>query len=140
MQMPSFKLLFERPKNDSNLSAKTIATYRKRILLLKNKDNSYELPGGHVKIGEPIIAGATREFFEETGIQLYKLKLIKKSKERALFYASLNTNIVKLSDEHVGYVFVKPSEVFVYPLSPKARNDLKIIKKEKKQKKDEMEF
>ena len=140
MQMPSFKLLFERPKNDSNLSAKTIATYRKRILLLKNKDNSYELPGGHVKIGESIIAGATREFFEETGIQLYKLKLIKKSKERALFYASLNTNIVKLSDEHVGYVFVKPSEVFVYPLSPKARNDLKIIKKEKKQKKDEMEF
>ena len=37
MGLPSFKLLFERPKNDSEVSAKIIAVYSKHILLLKNK-------------------------------------------------------------------------------------------------------
>ena len=49
------KFLKTRPKSRlRNTSAKIIAFYqRKGILLLKNKDKTYELPGGHIKIGEP---------------------------------------------------------------------------------------
>ena len=128
MGLPSFKLLFERPKNDSEVSAKIIAVYSKHILLLKNKDNTYELPGGHIKIGESLVRGAIREFFEETGIQLYKIKQIRKGKKRAIFFTYLTNTNVKISKEHKGYKFVKPSEVKSYPLSDKAKGDLKYFK------------
>ena len=55
MGLPSFKLLFERPKNDSEVSAKIIAVYNKHLLLLQNKDGKFELPGGHIKINESLL-------------------------------------------------------------------------------------
>ena len=45
----------KRPDTDSSTSAKVLAFKDNKLLLLKNKDNTYELPGGHVKIGEPLI-------------------------------------------------------------------------------------
>ena len=64
MRIPLFKeSVNKRPEKDSNLSAKTIGFYKGKILLLKNKDNTYEVPGGHVEKGESYLDGAKREFF-----------------------------------------------------------------------------
>ena len=129
MGLPSFKLLFERPKNDSEVSAKIIAVYNKHLLLLQNKDGKFELPGGHIKINESLLEGAKREFFEETGIRINRLKLIRKSKKRAIFFTYLLSKGVRISNEHKAFKFVKPSMVYKMPLSDKSSGDLKYFKK-----------
>lgn len=131
MTLPSFKLLFERPKDDSDTSAKIIAFYKNKILILQNKDNTFELPGGHIKIGETLLAGAKREFEEETGIKVSSLKLVRKIKNRVFYTTTLYNNRVSLSDEHKNYNFVSKSNLFKYPLSLKARKDLKYFKPKK---------
>ncbi len=128
--------LFEnkRPDTDSQTSAKVLAFKDNRILLLKNKDNTYELPGGHVKVGEPLIAGAMREFFEETGIQVYSLKKIKQKPNRIFYKTTIFTNQVKLSDEHVGFEFVLINNLYKIKLSKKAYKDLIFLKRKNKPK------
>ena len=128
MHIPSFKLLFERPKNDSEVSAKIIAVYKKHILLLQNKDGKYELPGGHIRIGESLYDGAIREFFEETGIKLTKIKQIRKSRKRVIYFTYLKNSNVKISNEHKSFKFIKATQVKLYPLSDKAKGDLKYFK------------
>tara|TARA_R110000796_G_scaffold241503_1_gene363117 strand:+ start:818 stop:1207 length:390 start_codon:yes stop_codon:yes gene_type:complete len=117
-----------RPKKDSNLSAKTIAFYRGKILLLKNKDNTFEVPGGHVEKGESYLDGAKREFFEETGIKISNLKILKSIPNRIIYSCKLKTNIVKLSDEHIGFKFINVKDINKIKLNNKAKKDLNIIK------------
>lgn len=131
------KLLFERPNSDSNTSAKTISIYKNKILLLKNKDNTYELPGGHIKKGEIPINGAKREFFEETGIKIDRLKLFKKSKNRLIYVAFLLNNNIKLSKEHIGFIFIPQNKLNKIRLSNKAIKDLNVFINNIKDKKDE---
>jgi 8-oxo-dGTP pyrophosphatase MutT (NUDIX family) len=129
MRIPLFKeSVNKRPEKDSNLSAKTIGFYKGKILLLKNKDNTYEVPGGHVEKGESYLDGAKREFFEETGIKIINLKILKQSPNRIIYTCKLNTNIVKLSDEHIGFKFVEPKNIKKMNLNNKAKKDLNNIK------------
>ena len=69
------------------------------------KDNTFEIPGGHVEKGESYLDGAKREFFEETGIKISNLKILKRAPNRIIYSCKLKTNIVKLSDEHIGFKF-----------------------------------
>ncbi len=46
------------------------------ILLAKNRDGLVLLPGGGVNRGEPPIAGAARELFEETGLAASALSFL----------------------------------------------------------------
>jgi 8-oxo-dGTP pyrophosphatase MutT (NUDIX family) len=129
MRISLFKeFINKRPKKDSNLSAKTIAFYRGKILLLKNKDNTFEIPGGHVEKGESYLDGAKREFFEETGIKISNLKILKRAPNRIIYSCKLKTNIVKLSDEHIGFKFINVKDINKIKLNNKAKKDLNIIK------------
>lgn len=129
MRISLFKeFINKRPKKDSNLSAKTIAFYRGKILLLKNKDNTFEVPGGHVEKGESYLDGAKREFFEETGIKISNLKILKRAPNRIIYSCKLKTNIVKLSDEHIGFKFINVKDINKIKLNNKAKKDLNIIK------------
>jgi 8-oxo-dGTP pyrophosphatase MutT (NUDIX family) len=119
----------KRPDTDSSTSAKVLAFKDNKLLLLKNKDNTYELPGGHVKIGEPLVAGAMREFFEETGIQVYTLKMIKQKPNRVFYKTTIFTRQVKLSDEHIGFDFISINNLYKVKLSKKAYKDLIFLKK-----------
>ena len=129
----------KRPESDSSTSAKTIAYSNNKILLLQNSDNTWELPGGHVKKGEPLIAGAIREFFEEAGIKIYSLDKIKSKTNRIIYKTKLSSTNVKLSKEHKRFMFVPVNNIYKMNLSKRAYDDLSMFKRKKK-KKDEEEI
>ena len=128
----------KRPDSDSSISAKVFAYKLNSLLLLQNLDNTWELPGGHVKKGEPIIIGAMREFFEETGIQVYNLNIVGKGINRVFFKTKINSTNVKLSKEHKNYMFVPVNNVYKMNLSKKAYKDLSILKPKKKKNEEEV--
>ena len=56
-----------------------IITWNNAVLLVKRKFNPnqglWAIPGGHLKLGEPVEEGALRECREETGLKLHIKKL-----------------------------------------------------------------
>ena len=49
-----------------------------KILLCKSHkwNNKYVIPGGHIELGEKMEEALKREIFEETGLEIYDIKLI----------------------------------------------------------------
>jgi nucleoside triphosphatase len=49
-----------------------------KILLCKSHkwENKYVIPGGHIELGEKMEDALKREIFEETGLNIYDIKLI----------------------------------------------------------------
>jgi len=131
------KLFKQRPSTDSDISAKTIAMYQNKILLLQNPDRSMELPGGDIKIGEPLMVGAAREFYEETGLTVNLVRTIKQQPKRIIYYGKLISRNVKISDEHIGFKFVSINNLYKTKLSKKAYKDLLFLKTPKKRKEDD---
>ena len=119
-------------KQDTNRVSKIIATNGGKILLLQKKNGLYELPGGHIEIGESPLDGAKREFEEETGISLKNPKQIASSNSRVLYRAKLNNTNIKISDEHKGYKFVLQKDIFKLPLSKWSKKDLAFLKQKEK--------
>ena len=79
---------------DSNNVAKVIIKKDNLILVLTRSDNGkYDLPGGHLHIGESPVMGAIREVYEETKLVLLNIEEILKYKRKTLFestsYSSL---------------------------------------------------
>lgn len=119
----------QRPETDSDISAKTIAVYQNKILLMQNPDNTYELPGGHIMKNEPLMVGAAREFYEETGLVVNLKKVVTRKPNRVIYTGNLLSRNVKISDEHIGFVFVPINKLYNYKLSKKAYKDLLFLKK-----------
>ena len=72
------------PLPDTNMTAKVFITEGDRLLLLlRKKDQAHpkkwDLPGGHLVIGETWIDGAIRETLEETNLRVSDLSLLKSS-------------------------------------------------------------
>ena len=76
------------------------------LFLKRSNDATWELPGGHLNVGEKYKQGAIREVYEETGIKLTKLKLLKKENDFRLFKAVCRYTKVKLSAEHTDFAWV----------------------------------
>ena len=128
------KILLEADtKNDTDKVSKIIIVKNNKILLLQKKNGKYELPGGHIEMGESAINGAKREVKEETGLDVTNLKKIAGNNIRFLFKGKINTNNVTISDEHKGYKFILQKDIFKLPLSKWSKNDLKFLKQKEKQ-------
>jgi len=128
------KILLEADtKNDTDKVSKVIIVKNNKILLLQKKNGKYELPGGHIEMGESAINGAKREVKEETGLDVTNLKKIASNNIRFLFKGKINTNNVTISDEHKGYKFILQKDIFKLPLSKWSKNDLKFLKQKEKQ-------
>jgi len=103
---------------DSKFVAK-IVLYddKKRVLMLKRSENhnkypgEYDLPGGHVHIGEPILTGLAREVEEETGIRIKKAKFYKKQENKYFFYAKYKKQKINLSKEHTEFAFISKNKL-----------------------------
>jgi 8-oxo-dGTP pyrophosphatase MutT (NUDIX family) len=86
------------------------------LLLRKSEPFGFGLPGGTIEIDkkESSIAAAVREVYEETGIHLkprflafHKMAKSVNGKYVAIFlYTQPVPVVVKLSDEHVGYLWL----------------------------------
>jgi len=65
-------LLFERSKKDSKDSGGVLYYYGENqvLLCLGSNSGTWNIPKGHIQIGEEPLAGSVREFTEETQIVL----------------------------------------------------------------------
>ncbi|XOU94639.1 MAG: bis(5'-nucleosyl)-tetraphosphatase [Candidatus Kerfeldbacteria bacterium] len=111
-----------------------------KFLLLQYIGKYWEYARGHVESGESKIDTARREISEETGLKnlnfvegfqtksvfQYEYKKKKHSKEVVLFLAESKSNKVKISHEHIGFVWLSAKEALkriTYANSKKAFKD-----------------
>jgi|TARA_R110000803_G_scaffold81454_1_gene147404 8-oxo-dGTP pyrophosphatase MutT (NUDIX family) len=125
-------IILERKTSDTNRVSKIITTYNNKILMLQKRDGKFELPGGHIEVGEDAISGAKREFFEETGLDIKRLKQITANSERVLYRGIILNSNIKLSNEHKSFKFVSEKNLFKLPLSKWSKKDLAFLKPHKK--------
>jgi len=70
-----------------------IAFYRERLVLVRHRERAtWEIPGGHLEIGENNYNAAKRELYEETGAKKFQLERIcdySVTREQAVSYGTL---------------------------------------------------
>lgn len=78
-----WKFIVSKELPDPNLCTATfcVATHKGKLLLIKNKERNWELPGGHVDEKEEVKQALVREVLEETGAlienpQMFGYKLV----------------------------------------------------------------
>jgi 8-oxo-dGTP pyrophosphatase MutT (NUDIX family) len=130
-------ILNEDRTNDTNKVSKVSVTKNNKILLLQKKNGKYELPGGHIEVGESAINGAKREVKEEIGLDVINLKQITSNNSRVLYKGNIINSNITLSDEHKSYKFVLQKDLFKLPLSKWSKKDLAFLKQKDKQQIDE---
>ena len=65
----------------------------------------WDLPGGHIRVGEDFLVGMKREVKEETNLDVQDLKFIEKIDNLDFYYCKYNNRPIKMSHEHVGFRF-----------------------------------
>ena len=99
------------------------------ILLLKGHDGVWDLPGGHMEVGESLEETAACELLEETGLTVSALDLLGIASGRRVFHEERNAYYVtavyqakaysedlKLSHEHIdGKFFPSMRSPIFYP-------------------------
>lgn len=71
-----------------------LITGKGEILLLKGHDGVWDLPGGHMEIGESLEETASREVLEETGLTVDALDLLGIASGRRIFHKERNAYYV----------------------------------------------
>jgi 8-oxo-dGTP pyrophosphatase MutT (NUDIX family) len=108
-------------KNDDTdeVSKVIIADDSGKILILKrsDKENKWDLPGGHLKGGENAEDGAFRETKEETNLDISDLSALN-THENTHFYkcAAPKGDIQLKKDEHNDFMWVNPKEIDKYDM------------------------
>ena len=105
-------------EKDSNAVVKVVIVDNKNRVLLLTRSNYHkkhagelDLPGGHLKVNEPLLKGLQREVKEETGLKLNDANLYKTKGEKHYFYAKYDSQPIKLSREHVDYAFYNKKQL-----------------------------
>jgi 8-oxo-dGTP pyrophosphatase MutT (NUDIX family) len=98
--------------NDSRQVAKVvIIDDHNRVIMLKRSNymdkyaGEWDLPGGHIRVGEDFLVGMKREVKEETNLDVENLKFIEKIDNLDFYYCKYNNRPIKMSHEHVGFRF-----------------------------------
>ncbi|NBI05418.1 NUDIX domain-containing protein [Senegalia massiliensis] len=120
-----------------------------KILLCKSHkwNNKYIIPGGHIELGEKMEEALKREILEETGLEIYDIKLIsiKESVYNEVFHedkhfifidyiCKTDSYNVVLNEEAEEYEWVDLNEIDNYELGGFVKSLLEEIKKKEKSK------
>tara|TARA_B100001057_G_C22798308_1_gene930564 strand:- start:1266 stop:1661 length:396 start_codon:yes stop_codon:yes gene_type:complete len=103
--------------NDSSQVAKVVIIGEEGILMLKRSDyvdkysGEWDLPGGHIQVGEQLSVGMKREVKEETDLDIEEPIFIEKIDNLNFYYCSYNNKPIKISHEHTGFRFFKKEDL-----------------------------
>ena len=113
--MRAIKVKIEK---DSRTVAKIVIIDNKnRVLFLTRSDyhekhaGELDLPGGHLKVNEPLNRGLEREVKEETGLDIQHYHMHKQEDNKYYFFAKYDSQPIKLSKEHVSFAFYPKSKL-----------------------------
>jgi ADP-ribose pyrophosphatase YjhB (NUDIX family) len=113
-------LLFERSKNDSKDSGGVLYYYGENqvLLCLGSNSGTWNIPKGHIQIGEESLDGSVREFTEETQIVLNgipELVNVYKKEKGGKFYLYVLQGekrfIPHLNHEHIDWGYFEISNL-----------------------------
>jgi|GEM_PF-4308986 ADP-ribose pyrophosphatase YjhB (NUDIX family) len=113
-------LLFERSKNDSKDSGGVLYYYGENqvLLCLGSNSGTWNIPKGHIQIGEEPLDGSVREFTEETQIVLNgipELVNVYKKEKGGKFYLYVLQGekrfIPHLNHEHIDWGYFEISNL-----------------------------
>jgi 8-oxo-dGTP diphosphatase len=111
--------------NDTSKVSKILILDRGRVLLLmSSRLKKFTLPGGHIKKDETFTQGLKREVKEETGLNISWNKIIFSKPNFTLYKGGVYTGMVKLSEEHDGFVWAKIEDAHKYPLCNYTKRDI----------------
>jgi 8-oxo-dGTP diphosphatase len=103
-----------------------------RFLIMRVAENKkyigqWDLPGGHLIVGEDPISGLVREVYEETSLYLKNVTIrdLFMISDVSYYKVELPPGQVKLSSEHDKYRFIKLSEMDDYEISEKFQKAIK---------------
>lgn len=104
--------------NDSRQVAKVvIIDDNQRVLMLKRSNyvdkyaGEWDLPGGHIQVGEDFNTGMKREVKEETGLDIQNPKFIQKIDNLDFYFCSYNGKPIKVSHEHTKFRFFEKKDL-----------------------------
>jgi len=114
-----------RPLDTKKISKVVIFNESGKVLLLLRKEdqpfpNKWDLPGGHLLVGETWEQGAIREAKEETNLDLNNLEMIlDKGKNKYFKTSDFVGDIFNKEDlpEHNDFVWVAPEELAALNIS-----------------------
>lgn len=115
------------PKDIDAVSKVVIVWKNKCLLLCRVDGKGWELPGGHLNLGENFVNGAIREVYEETKIKINKLKLVYKEKDYRLFACRAKLLKVTLSNEHTDYKWANRAELLHTKITTATKSNVKHI-------------
>ena len=100
------------PVDSNGVSKVVLKNEESKILVLTRSDNSmFDLPGGHIHVGEPHMMGAIREVYEETKLVLLELKEIMKYRTKILFLSENFDGLMELdTSENSDYKWMTEDE------------------------------
>jgi hypothetical protein len=102
----------EVPSNEDAYITVKVCMHRNSMVLLLKNEKGWDLPGGHLKLGEDPVDGLKREVFEETGISISDIVAVGPPTEKKKFFcAAFLTDDIHLSNEHYEYKFFHVDEI-----------------------------
>ena len=104
--------------NDIEIVAKAIIiNSENKVLFLKRSEytkkfaGEWDLPGGHLREGESLVAGLVREVKEETSLNIEQAVFVEKQKNLHFFKCKFKEQQISLSKEHTEFKFMEISEL-----------------------------
>lgn len=99
------------PKDSNKVAKVIIINDDNHVLMLKRSDyvdkfaGEWDLPGGHIQVGEEFETGMKREVKEETGLTIEDCTFVGKIDNLDFYYCQYPEKPIKLSHEHTAFKF-----------------------------------